>query len=115
MAGGSTVPGKDISPVDDISSLDKEIDVSGPTSFFINDPRHFQHLSRVPKVSMEVADGNYPTDKRIPWKIPLNVPGMVWNDGGCRDLERLLVTLTEFLGEAWSVIDTPGLLRTCLG
>lgn len=111
----SNCSGKGTSPVDNISSLNEEIHISGPMPSLINDPRHFQHLSRIPKVSMKITNSNYPTDERVLRKVPLDVPGIVGDDRRCRGLERLLVTVAEFLDKVWSVTDTSMLLFACLG
>ena len=112
--GMRTDPDKNASPVDDISGLDKEIHLTGPSPFFINDPGHFQHLPSISEISMKVADGNYPTDERILWQVPLDVRGMM-DDGRGSDQERLLVTFAELLGGVWPVIFTSELLVICLG
>ena len=64
---------KNTLPVDDISSLDKEIHLTSPFPFFTNYPRHFQHLPRISEISMKVSDSNYPTNERILWKVSLDV------------------------------------------
>ena len=63
---------------------------------------------------MKIANSNYPTDERVPWEDPLDIPGMMEDSGRCRDLERSLVTLAEFMSKLWSVTDTSRLLLACL-
>ena len=100
---------KDNSPVDDISGLNEEIHPPGPIPSLVNDARHFQHLSRVPKVPMKITDGNYPTNERVLREVPF-----VGDNRRCRNLEKLLVALTEFLGEVWSITNTSRLSRVRL-